>query len=325
MIIPRFWAEGRIQHKEPKRQITIRRFGWSDISQVDAQAMADERTNKAMQRALRGEKIVRRELKETYGGTDGLPIREEIISVHGSTIITRNQYGALCLNTPDVMFADIDVDDRPRHRMGCGLVAMSLLVSANYGVSKHSFADFLLCLAVILCFAFVIVKLLNFHHRKTNLDPFAYAMKRIEAFAAAQPDWHLRVYQTPAGFRILVMHRVFDPTSEEVVDCFENLDSDKVFVWMCQKQRCFRARVSPKPWRIGIDKHLRPRPGVWPIKPEQMPLREQWVSTYTERADGFASCRFVRSLGSSVTHDDCEAVRAVHDEMTKSDSTLPLA
>lgn len=28
MIVPGFWAEGRVQHKVPGRQVTVRRFGW---------------------------------------------------------------------------------------------------------------------------------------------------------------------------------------------------------------------------------------------------------------------------------------------------------
>ena len=49
---------------------------------------------------------------------------------------------------------------------------------------------------------------------------------------------------------------------------------------MCQKQACFRARVSPKPWRIGIDQRLKPRPGVWPIDPARLPERRAWVAAY---------------------------------------------
>lgn len=35
----------------------------------------------------------------------------------------------------------------------------------------------------------------------------------------------------------------------------------------CRNQACFRARVTANPWRIGIARHLRPLPAVWPIPP----------------------------------------------------------
>jgi len=56
---------------------------------------------------LSGEKLIRREPKIPYKGAAGVPIREEIVSRHGETIITRNAYGARCLNTPNVLFADV--------------------------------------------------------------------------------------------------------------------------------------------------------------------------------------------------------------------------
>ena len=43
MLIPQYWAEARVQHRSPNRgtQVTLRRFGWSELSQADAQQMAD--------------------------------------------------------------------------------------------------------------------------------------------------------------------------------------------------------------------------------------------------------------------------------------------
>jgi hypothetical protein len=108
MIIPEYWAEARLQHRDRKRQVTMRRFGWSDIGQAEAQAHAEARVREAMDRALAGETLPRRERRVAYNGADGMPIREEIVDRAGDTVITRNGYGALCLNTPNVLFADID-------------------------------------------------------------------------------------------------------------------------------------------------------------------------------------------------------------------------
>jgi hypothetical protein len=38
-----------------------------------------------------------------YNGAAGVPIREEIVGRHGETVITRNSYGARCLNMPNVL------------------------------------------------------------------------------------------------------------------------------------------------------------------------------------------------------------------------------
>src|SRR6187455_1005744 len=104
MIVPQFWAEARIQQTRPLRRITVRRFGWSDVSQEEAQAHAEARAREAFDRIASGEVLRRREPRVPYSGADGVPIREEILERHGDVIITRNVYGARCLNTPNVAF-----------------------------------------------------------------------------------------------------------------------------------------------------------------------------------------------------------------------------
>jgi hypothetical protein len=94
---------------------------------------------------------------------------------------------------------------------------------------------------------------------------------------------------------------------------------------MCLNQQCFRARVSPKPWRIGITNHLRPRPGVWPVKEEYIPIRNAWLADYHAAAAAFSSCEFFESIGSGVMHGDVLPVVAWHDELGKATSGLPIA
>jgi hypothetical protein len=94
---------------------------------------------------------------------------------------------------------------------------------------------------------------------------------------------------------------------------------------MCLRQNCFRARVSPKPWRVGIEQHLRPRPGIWPINPERLPERRRWVDSYEKAAESFASCAFLEALGSGRVHPAATEVQRLHDDLSRSSVALPLA
>lgn len=67
-----------------------------------------------------------------YNGAEGVPIREEIVEVHGTTIITRNAYGAGCLNTPDVLFVDLDFEEQTPEKLTLALVGV-LMVGAIAG------------------------------------------------------------------------------------------------------------------------------------------------------------------------------------------------
>ena len=60
MIVPQFWAEGRVRHRDPNRQVTVRRFGWSDESQAAAQSHADARAQEALAKVLSGKALARR-------------------------------------------------------------------------------------------------------------------------------------------------------------------------------------------------------------------------------------------------------------------------
>lgn len=334
VIIPRYWAEARLQHREGRRQVTLRRFGWSDESAAAAQSHADERVREAMDRVLAGENLPRRERRVAYNGAEGVPIREEIVDRHGDSVITRNGYGALCLNTPDVMFADMDASDDDLHfKHGCLLVivgtvvfAAALRVSGMTHLAAAIGIGFLSAWAISWLadgtYARFVARPREREHRE-RWD--AQALARIRAFADAHDDWHLRVYRTPAGFRLLAMHRTFDPHDPEVQACFDALDVDTTYVRMCRNQRCFRARISPKPWRIGLQRIRAPYVAAWRPEHAELPERREWIRRYDARAPGFASCRFVETLGRGGEAPEAIAVREVHDLFCRADQDLPLA
>jgi hypothetical protein len=324
MIVPQFWAEARIRDRIDGRQVTIRRFGWSDISQGEAQAHAETRVREALDRFRAGQEVVRRELKRAYNGSEGVPIREEIVSREGETVITRNSYGALCLNTPNVLFADIDFNHSPGWPLilaAMSLVAGGLLVAAWYG--HWGFACLAVFLAPMLGYLLsvgaqrVLVSLSGGHE--------ANARARVERFLSGHPDWYVRLYRTPAGLRVLVLSQTFDPSDPRVTEFFQALGTDPIYVRMCQRQHCFRARVSPKPWRIGIGHHLKPRPGVWPVDPERLPARQAWIDRYDRAAEGYASCQFIAALGSGRVDPAAADVQRLHDELSRANRSLPIA
>jgi hypothetical protein len=269
MIVPLFWAEGRARDRSSGRQVTVRRWGWSDLTQADAQRHADDRARADLQRLLAGEPVRRREFRVAYNGADGVPIREEIVSRHGETLVTRNGYGALCINTPDVLFADIDFPEP---------------------IPKGAEAA---------------------------------ARGRVARFIDAHRDWNARVYLTPKGLRVLVLHQLFIPDSEAVAGFFQALGSDPLYVRMCVRQFCFRARVSPKPWRVGMDQHF--RPAVWPVNAERKADRDRWIVEYNDASAGHASCRYLETLGSGAVDPDADAVRVLHDDLSRALDPLPLA
>ncbi len=151
------------------------------------------------------------------------------------------------------------------------------------------------------------------------------ARERVAAFAAENPDWRFRLYKTPAGLRALAMHRTFQPDDPAVAACFKALGVDPVYARMCLNQRCFRARVSAKPWRIGMRDHIRPGNGAWPVPPEHQPARGRWIEKYEQAARNHSSCHYLESIGGGAEHPAARAVQLLHDDLCRANTPLPSA
>jgi hypothetical protein len=326
MIVPQFWAEGRIQERIAGKQITVRRHGWSDESPLAAQAHADQRTREAFERIAQGETLERREPKRAYNGAAGVPIREEIVERQGDTVVTRNTYGARCLNTPDVLFVDIDFEEPLRGSLFLFAFMPALIAGVVGGWAARTWLGGLIAFFVVFAVAWVVGQRKKRGDPSGNPIPEKQAAERIGRFMHQHPEWHLRVYRTPAGYRLLAMHDVFNPADVGVADCFHALGVDKVYARMCRNQNCFRARLSAKPWRIGIDEHVRPRRGVWPVSPDRLAERDAWIARYEKAADGHAACQYLESVGKlENVHPSAKAVQELHDERSRALSGLPIA
>ena len=326
MIVPDHWAEAKQSIKHDGKSITVRRFGWSNESEDDAHKMAEARVAEAIERIKSGEKLAKREPKVPYNGADGVPIREEVLSRHDEEVISRNSYGAHCLNTPRALFADIDFDKE----VPCGLTLTVWIVLAIGGLSTgfiwFDWKTALMLVVVAAIFAYGIAKLLMNTYIILNGGINAMSRKRIRRFIAEHAGWGARLYKTPNGLRLLATHRPFAANEPEVDVLFKAIGVDPIYSRMCKKQACFRARLTAKPWRIGIPHHMRPRPGTWPVNSERMPLRTAWVNEYDKKAEGYASCQFDSTIGKEDIHEDIAPIVELHDQRCRAlDDSLEIA
>lgn len=316
MIVANHWAEARRQHGLGRKKVTVQRWGWSDTSEAEAQAMADARADAALAQVLQDHATPRRERKVAYNGAEGVPIREEVLERHGDTVITRNTYGAHCLNTPDVLFADVDFATGASwklHTVAAALLVVAVLLPARWVLGGWGFAVGILAL---LLFTSPLAKLLQRLAHALQGGPQAQAMAGLQAFVQQHPHWAVRVYRTPAGLRLLATQGPVDPLSAEAQAFFSAVGADPLYVRMCTNQRCFRARLTGNPWRMGIDQHMRPRPGVWPVEPERLPQRQAWVQHYEQRAAQYAACHWLATVGSGAQHMAVLPVVELHDRLS---------
>lgn len=325
MIVPDYWAEARKQHRASGKQVTVRKFGWSIVSQEDAQAMAEQRTGEALERLLSGEALDRREPKTAYNGAAGVPIREEVLARYGEEVITRNSYGAHCLNSPRTLIADVDYSLEPSRRALVITFALLAIAPVVFAAVTQRWG-FLPIVIGALLFMRPLARLGRRMAVAYQGGHERLVQERIRAFVRDHQDWNVRLYRTPGGLRALVTHQAFQSSDQLVQAFFTAVGADPLYVRMCNNQGCFRARLTAKPWRIGIAAHMRPRPGLWPVHPDRLPRRQQWVLHYERVAAGFAACHFIDSIGSGTVHADVAEVIALHDRESRATNlSLPIA
>lgn len=100
------------------------------------------------------------------------------------------------------------------------------------------------------------------------------------------------------------------------------LRADPLYQRLCQSQHCYRARLSPKPWRCGT---TRP-PNRYPREPgEAAQAYTRWLAAYSHHAAGYAVCRPLLTLGTDQQDEDTTRLMALHQTMTVRPGELPLA
>lgn len=138
---------------------------------------------------------------------------------------------------------------------------------------------------------------------------------------AASPQYRkmaFRVYETSHGIRVIVIGRKFFARSKEAEKIMRDFNADRLYRVLCNKQNCFRARLTPKPARVRYH-----RPGSrYPRETEEENIEfKRWLAEYQEKAERYAVCRYVESVGG----DFPDNIVKYHDRITKATSQLKLA
>jgi len=135
------------------------------------------------------------------------------------------------------------------------------------------------------------------------------------------PGAGARIYRTAAGLRYIFTHAP-QPVNDTVLAAMKALGGDPLYARLCKRQDCFRARLEPKPWRLGLE---RP-PAAFPFaRDEDRRAFRDWHDDFTQKAQDYAVCRYVGTLGETRVHPDLAPLLRVHDDATGCDSDLPLA
>ena len=293
MKIPRYWAKSIQSVQQPNgRPYLLVIWQWSDASVGEAQRKADDRVREVEQKVRAGQQLNR------YGYGER-PLREEIVqgvdnaSGREVAIVTRNVYGALVLNAANAMFIDIDFADKGTAGSPGG--------GFTWGFGKRA------------------------------ASPEDRHMERITSWASRYPDVGIRVYRTAAGLRCLITNQTFEPTRSDALDILRAFESDPLYVRLCQAQDCFRARLTPKPWRCNAtpppwDRNIAAPPARYPWANADVEIQYRlWEKRYEQASRSYAVCKLITELGPREVHPDVAPILTLHDQLSGVEVDRPLA
>ena len=292
MKLARYWTRQTGEAIAPdgsRIQATAR--GWSNDSVAAAADVAREIARRVAQRLVTnpGE-------RKQYGyGDRPLPepiIREFADGGNPAAVVTRNAYGALVLNTHDLMFVDIDREDKATPAAAAQDLVSSVM--SLFGKSMPAAPT------------------------PAPADTVVAGIQRV----ATSHNLGGRIYKTASGYRALITSPAFEAGAGATENLLSEFGSDALYVRLCRMQQSFRARLTPKPWRCNMGTP----PAEFPFEnPRDESRFREWEAKYNAAIARYATCRFVSSFGSPGMEPAFEALVQYHDQETKATSGLPLA
>ena len=301
MNIPHYWARAEMEGRN--RQGDVLPFvGWgsSDRNQEDAQRQAQHKVEAMVARFQSGEKLPHS--GQLYYGGDR-PLREEILQEFSSgenpdaAIVTRNSYGCSVLNAARLMFIDIDFpsggkDASISDTIGfLGKIGRMLFGSTTKVPESPPPSE-------------VAVELTP--KEKSVLE-------KARQWTNGHANWGFRIYRTAGGMRLLATHDFFEPKGPAATEVMNALGADPMYMQLCRSQNCFRARLSPKPWRVGVQSAFFRHP--WLGTNKEAAARD-WLVHYQNACQQARTCQHLANVGSDNIARELQSLVAFHDEAT---------
>lgn len=133
-------------------------------------------------------------------------------------------------------------------------------------------------------------------------------LQALRDLCAADESLGVRLYRTHNGWRVMLTGRGLAPDSARMHEICRILHADPLYESLCSRQQCWRARLTPKPYRVGVPGYPRP------VDSESVatPQVQDWLQRYESASRGKAVCRLVDAVGRKMQSPLIE----LHDRMT---------
>ncbi|WP_028025104.1 hypothetical protein [Enterovibrio calviensis] len=137
-----------------------------------------------------------------------------------------------------------------------------------------------------------------------------FVIKQIETYQRLHPSLSFRVYETHSGIRFILTNQHYSPGDADVETIFQALNVDPLYTTLCKRQDCFRARLTPKPWRVGLS---RPSSRYPRSTDEEQHEFQRWIRDYESASAPYTATKHLASFGEAKVSADIQKVIDIHD------------
>lgn len=245
---------------------------------------------------------------------------EKLVLQNETVTVTEDAYGVLYINSPEALFVDIDMrqhSQRFPHTAWATFGGCEMLLAVWFPWTGGVLALSTLILWLSIRWwaerwwaAAGVPQAISAHPMRELVYPVAL-------FVSQHPGWHVRVYETPQGIRLLAMHRTFCVHEPITSTLMAQFGADPAYVALCQRRGLFSARVGAKLSRTYDEHGI----SLAQVSGDVISLRRKYAAQDTK----YAACRYLGRLGGTHLNTHIERVQQMHDRLAFVNTNKPLA
>jgi hypothetical protein len=127
------------------------------------------------------------------------------------------------------------------------------------------------------------------------------AIAALEALVEQFPQLGFRVYRTRNGLRYFCTTHEFHPLEPKSQRLMKSLYADPLYARLCKFQATFRARLTPKPWRVEQSKY------------EEQLIYDRITGMVLPSSSPYAVCHLLEIMGEQSILPEFEPIVEAHD------------
>lgn len=174
------------------------------------------------------------------------------------------------------------------------------------------------------------IPIMDFDYKtyEAMLTPVAY-----EAHVYAEVDKlseNYRVYKTAGGYRVILTDKLVQVKDFDFLS-WEHAGADPIYNLLCVRDNNYRARLTPKPERIGVsdlNSVINTRQWLKGLDSAPNDVREEycdWYDEYSQKRKQYSTCMLTKFKQTSPCPSPIDEFIRYHDLATRAQISLPLA